>query len=127
MKSRILLLGLSTAAIAFGGTYCAAASAPVLNRPSVRALDKGDKQEDKDEHKDKQEEKVTVDQLPAAVTDAVKKAVPDGTITEAEKEVEKGQTVYEMDVKKGDTKYEVKTTEDGKVLKSKVDNDKDKD
>src|SRR6202000_1193763 len=85
----------------------------------------GEKHGEGDDHEenDEKENKITLDKVPPAVTDAVKKEVPDGTITDAEKEEKHGKTVYEIDVKSGDTTYEVKTSEDGKFISKKIDED----
>ncbi len=63
--------------------------------------------------------------VPAAVMDAVKKEVPDGTVTEAELVAKKGKIMYSFDVKAGGTAYEVKVTVDGKFYSKKVDDDGD--
>ena len=60
-----------------------------------------------------------------AVLDAVKKEVPNGTITEAELEAKKGKIMYAFDVKDGETVYDVKITVDGKFFSKKVDDEKD--
>ena len=79
-----------------------------------------------DEEKgEKNEQKVAVDQLPAAVVATAMKECPDGKITEAEKETKHGKMVYELDVKSGNTAYEVKTAEDGTFISKKVDDDKE--
>lgn len=72
------------------------------------------------------EEKVPLDQVPAAVKDAATKAVAGLTLTEAEVEVEDGVTVYELDGTADGKEYEVKVTADGKVLKAEQE-DEDED
>src|ERR1700748_729670 len=51
--------------------------------------------EDEDEH----EEKIDVSKVPDNVKAVVAQAMPDSTITEAEKETYDGKPVYELDVK----------------------------
>ena len=82
----------------------------------VRAEDKAAKEE-KDEH----EEKIALDKVPQAVTDAVKTAMPDGKITEAEKENKDGKTVYSLDVEAKGKTFDVAVSEDGKVLSTEED------
>ena len=77
----------------------------------VRAEEKAAKEE-KNEH----EEKIAIDKLPQAVTDAVKAAMPDGKITEAEKENKDGKTVYSLDVESKGKTFDVSVSEAGKVL-----------
>ena len=69
------------------------------------------------------EVKIEIKDLPTAVTDAVKKAMPDGKITEAETEKKDGKTVYSLDVKVGEKEFDVVVSEDGKILKTEEDKD----
>lgn len=119
MLNRIVLLSVTGLGVVAGGAICRAALPIDGARASVRSLD----DEEKHDKDDKDEQKVPIDQLPQAVVDTVKKEVPDGTITEAEKEKKHDKTVYELDVKTADTKYEIKTKEDGKFISKKVDDD----
>jgi hypothetical protein len=89
----------------------------VLGTATVRAGDK-EKQD---------EQKVTLDQLPAVVKEALVKAADGGVIKEIEKEVEKGKTVYEAEVVKDGKKTEIKVDETGRVLKIEADDDDDDD
>jgi hypothetical protein len=67
-----------------------------------------------------QDEKVALDQVPAAVKDAAVKAVDGLILTEAEKEVKNGgAVVYELKGTASGKEYEVKVSADGKVLKAK--------
>ena len=59
---------------------------------------------------------VKIADLPEAVTAAVKKACPDGTITEAEIEKEHGTTIYEIELKVGKNEAEVEVTADGTII-----------
>jgi len=61
-------------------------------------------------------EKVQPDQLPQAVSDAVKKQFPQATIESAEREKEDGRMKYELKVTDQDAKYEFDVAEDGTVL-----------
>jgi len=62
------------------------------------------------------EEKVPLDKLPKAVTEAVKKRFPDAELVSAEKEKADDKTVYEVAIKNKDQKIEVTATEDGKII-----------
>jgi hypothetical protein len=53
------------------------------------------------------EEKVSLDKLPRAVSDAVKKRFPSAELTKASKETEGGKTEYEVVIKDGGTKIDV--------------------
>ena len=72
-----------------------------------------------------QEEKIALEDLPAAVADAVKGEFPNGQMIEAEKEVENGQTVYEVEVADGDEQFEVEVSADGKILEVESADDDD--
>jgi len=67
--------------------------------------------------KGKQDEKIALDQLPAAVKAAAEQAVKGIVLTEAEKATKKGEVIYEVAGKVGDKEYEIKISADGKVLK----------
>ncbi len=90
---------------------------------------KGKHETDDDEKAEKKqkeiEQKVPVAMVPAAVMDAVKKEVPNGTVTEAELVAKKGRIMYSFDVKADGTAYEVKVTVDGKFYSKTVDDDAD--
>ena len=53
------------------------------------------------------EEKLSLDKLPRAVSDAVKKRFPAAELTKASKETEGGKTEYEVVIKDGGTKIDV--------------------
>jgi len=63
-----------------------------------------------------QKAEVAAADLPAVVTAAVLKALPDGKITGSEKEVEDGKVVYDVEVMVGDAKYEVEVSAEGEVI-----------
>lgn len=66
----------------------------------------------------KDEQKVSLDQVPAAVKAALEKEAKGGTIGEVTKETEKGKTFYEAQItKKNGKNMFVHVREDGKVLK----------
>lgn len=75
------------------------------------------------------EEKVKLEDCPAAVQQAIKDAAAGGQIVEVEKEIKKdGSVVYEAEVKKADGKViEVKVSADGKVIKMEEEDDDDND
>ena len=62
------------------------------------------------------EEKVPLDKVPPAVTKAVKAKFPNGTLKQAEKEVEDGKTVYEIGLEDGGRKLDVSVNEQGTIL-----------
>ena len=62
------------------------------------------------------ETKVPLDQVPAAVKDAVKKKFPDAKMEEAEKEVKDGKTTFELLIKEDSKKITVSLKEDGTIL-----------
>jgi hypothetical protein len=62
------------------------------------------------------EEKIALDKLPKAVTDAIKKAYPDGELKKAEKEKADGKETYEVVVKNKDETLEIILTPEGKIL-----------
>ncbi len=68
-----------------------------------------------------QEEDVALADVPAAVIVAAEAAVEGLQITEAEVEVERGRTVYELEGTVGDEEYEIEVTADGEVLEVEVD------
>lgn len=81
-----------------------------------------------EETKAKNEEKVTIDQVPAAVKATILKEAGDNKITEIEKETKDGKTIYEAEWIVGDKKIEIKVAEDGTLLSKKTeDADEDKD
>jgi RNA polymerase sigma factor (sigma-70 family) len=86
-----------------------------LKRSLVLADDpkKGDK---KNDPKESAEEKVPLDKLPKAVTDAVKARFPEAKLVSAEKEKEDGKTVYEVNIKNKDQQIEVTVTPEGKLV-----------
>jgi putative PepSY-like beta-lactamase-inhibitor len=62
------------------------------------------------------EQKISLDDVPTAVKDAVKKKFPDAKLEKAEKEVENGQTTFEILVKDNDKKITVSLKDDGTIV-----------
>jgi hypothetical protein len=62
------------------------------------------------------EVKVPLDQLPKAVTEAVKKRFPKAEMVEASKETENGKTEYEVTVKERGKKIDVTLSPEGTLL-----------
>jgi putative PepSY-like beta-lactamase-inhibitor len=62
------------------------------------------------------EEKIKPKDLPKAVAEAVKARFPRGKISDAAKEEEKGQVVYDIELKQDGRKYETDIREDGTLL-----------
>jgi len=80
------------------------------------------------EDKGKTEEKVTIDQVPAAVKATILKEAGDHKITEIEKETKDGKTIYEAEWIADGKEIEIKVAEDGTLLsKETEDADDDKD
>jgi len=68
------------------------------------------------------ERKVAVQpsELPAAITEAVKGAFPNGQIVAAQKEVQgENPGQYDVEIRSGEKQYEVELSPDGKVIESK--------
>ncbi len=61
------------------------------------------------------EERVPLDKLPKAVTDAVQKRFPKLEMTGASKEKEKGKVVYEVSLKKDGRNIDVTVTQAGQI------------
>ena len=92
--------------------------------------DEHDQEKDDDEEHEKKEQKeieqaVPMEMVPSAILDAVKKEVPNGTITEAELVAKHHKIVYSFDVKAGDMAYDVAISVEGKFISKKVDDDAD--
>ena len=77
------------------------------------------------------EKEVALSDVPAEALKAAQGAVDGVTITEAEMEKEKGETVYVFEGEANGKKYEIEVTAEGKVLeveeKAEEANDEDKD
>ena len=65
----------------------------------------------------KDEQKVSLDQVPAAVKAAFEKEAKGGTIGDISKEMHKGKAVYEAQITKDGKQRFVEVREDGKVMK----------
>lgn len=69
---------------------------------------------------DDEKGKMTLDQLPAPVQEAIKKAVGSGEITEVTKETEDGKTFYEAEYSAGEVEHAVKVSDAGKVVEEET-------
>lgn len=76
-----------------------------------------------------EEEEIAVADLPEAVVNAINERFPGATLEEAEREVERGQVIYDVEVEAADgTEYEVEVTGDGRILEiERDDEDEDED
>jgi hypothetical protein len=74
-----------------------------------------DEDED-DADDDDNAEEIDVADLPQAVVDAVKAALPGATIEEAERETDDGVVIYEVVVEQDGTSYELRIDDKGTVL-----------
>lgn len=61
------------------------------------------------------EKKVSLEDLPKVVSDAVKAKFPDAEVTGASKETEDGKTEFEISIKNKDQKIDVTLTTDGTI------------
>lgn len=59
---------------------------------------------------------VTLDELPRAVQDTIRRETRGATITEIEREVKHGKTHYEVEFRDGRDRYEMHVASDGRVL-----------
>lgn len=64
---------------------------------------------------------LTFDQLPNPVQTTVQREVGAGKISEIERDVKRGQTVYEIEFHEGDKKWEIEVAADGKLLDRRPD------
>ena len=62
------------------------------------------------------EQKIPLDKLPKAVSDAVKAKFPKAKLVEAASEVEDGKTIYEVTIKDSGHAIDVSLTPEGKVV-----------
>lgn len=69
------------------------------------------------------EEEIPLSDVPEAVMNAAKAAVPGIVFEEAEREVEDGVTVYSLEGEAGGVEYEVEVTADGKVNEVETEGD----
>jgi hypothetical protein len=61
-------------------------------------------------------DKVPLDKVPKAVSDAIKGRFPDAEVTSVEKETEDGAVVYDVELKHKGVKHEMDIKEDGTIL-----------
>lgn len=117
MFKRFIIPGI--AAVSFVGGACALAN-PVDRHPQsgLRCLAEDKKEEGK-------EEKVTIDQVPAAVKETLLKEAGGGAIKDIDKETEDGKVQYEVDVVIDGKNFEIVVAEDGKLVSKKLDEEKD--
>jgi hypothetical protein len=64
---------------------------------------------------------LTLDQLPKPVQTTVQREVGAGRISEIERDVKRGQAVYEIEFHEGDKKWEIEVAPDGKLLDRRPD------
>ena len=68
---------------------------------------------------------VTMDQVPPAARDALKREAGGAAITKIDKETSGGKTVYETDVMINGKNWEIKVDEAGNVVSKKLDNEEE--
>ena len=72
------------------------------------------------------ESEIAVEDLPAAVVEAVKDKFPAAKIEEAKREVENGKTIYELEIEDDDgQEYEIEITPDGVILEIEEESEDD--
>ena len=74
---------------------------------------------------DGQEEKITLDQVPAAVKATILKEAAGAKITEIERETKDGKTIYEAEFLRDGQEIEIQIAPDGTVLGREVENEED--
>ena len=74
---------------------------------------------------DGQEEKVALDQVPAAVKATILKEAAGAKITEVERETKDGKTIYEAEFLRDGREIEIQIAPDGTVLGREVENEED--
>jgi uncharacterized membrane protein YkoI len=79
-----------------------------------------------DEEGEENEVKMTLDQAPPAVREALQREAGGAAIAEVDKEDHDGRTAYEVDVKKDGKNWEIIVDENGKLISKKLDEDDDK-
>ena len=80
------------------------------------------------QNKEKEEEHgsvVTMEQVPAAARDALKREAAGATIGKIDKEMAGGKVVYETDVMINGKNWEIKVDEAGNVVSKKLDNEEE--
>jgi len=96
----------------------------------VKEVEKeGEDDDDADDEDDdeSEEEEVALSDVPENVIKAANEAVPGGEITEVEKEIEDGVTIYDVEKVVDGVEYEIEVTEDGVVKEIEKDDDADND
>jgi hypothetical protein len=71
------------------------------------------------------EVKVTLNDLPSAVRRTLARESTGGQVTEVEREIKAGKTLFEADVRLDGSTYEVLIAADGKLLSKTLDDDDD--
>jgi len=64
---------------------------------------------------------LTFDELPKPVQTTVTREVGKGRISDIERDVKRGETVYEIEFHEGDKKWEIEVAADGKLLDRRPD------
>jgi uncharacterized membrane protein YkoI len=62
------------------------------------------------------QEKITADKLPPKVTESMKTRFPGAMVTQITKELENGETVYDIEMTIGGKKHEMDCKEDGTIV-----------
>ncbi len=66
------------------------------------------------------EQKVTLAEVPQAVKTTLDRETKGGTVTESEKEVRDGKTIYSFDAKLDGKEWDITIAEDGKLISKEL-------
>jgi hypothetical protein len=80
---------------------------------------------EKEEDEDANEQKVSIDQVPAAVKATIMNEAGKGTVKEIEQETKDGKTIYGADLIIDGKKFEIKVSSDGKLIDKQEEDEKD--
>ena len=78
-----------------------------------------------DDKKEENEVKMKIEDVPAAVKATILKEADGTAVTDVDKEIKDGKTIYEADAKIGNTNYEIKVAEDGTLISKMIDKEED--
>jgi hypothetical protein len=83
------------------------------------------KKSEKEDDEDENEQKVSIDQVPAAVKATIMSEAGKGTVKEIEQESKDGKTIYGADIIIDGKKFEIKVAADGKIIDKQAEDEKD--
>lgn len=119
--SRLAFLLVAIALLAVGCSTRRSAKESRVSAEESRLVASADAPDDDDEVE------IPLDQVPKAVLDAAKEAVPGIEVSRASREVEDGETIFEVQGKADGTMYEVEVNATGTVVEVEKGDDDDGD